>query len=75
MPRPISVIALDIQKVWPKPYFGAVPYLEAMLQLTTIKDHFGADDAYSIVLYFLSNASSFRGDRAKALKAELKGLL
>jgi len=75
MSRPLSIIARDIQQAWPKPYFGAVPYLRALSQLTTIKDHFGADDAYSIVLYFLSNAGSFRGVKAKALKAELQGLL
>jgi mitochondrial fission protein ELM1 len=30
--------------------------------------------AKSIVLYFLSNASSFRGPEAKRIKAELKGM-
>jgi len=75
MPRPVSAIAKDIQKVWPKPYFGAVPYLRALSLLNTIDDHFGADDAPSLILYFLSNAGSFRGPEARALKTELRGLL
>ena len=37
-------------------------------------DQYYNDSAKSVILYFLSNASSFRGERAKALKAELKAL-
>jgi hypothetical protein len=37
-----------------------------------MSDHYYADDARSIVIYFLSNASSWRGPVAKAVKAELK---
>ena len=70
--RSISSVARDIRRTWKKVYFGAVPYLDAMGQLDTINDKYGFDDAKSIVLYFLSNASSFRGDDAKRLKAELK---
>jgi hypothetical protein len=71
--RPIHAIARDIQKEWgSKIYFGARPYLSAMLDLETINDHYGVDSAKSIIIYFLSNASSFRGEKAKALKAELK---
>lgn len=32
-------------------------------------------DAKTIVVYFLSNASSFRGPDAKRIKAELKSLI
>jgi hypothetical protein len=71
--RPIYLIARDIQKEWgAKIFFGAKPYLEAMKQLETMNDMYGMDDAKSIILYFLSNASSFRGERARELKAELK---
>lgn len=73
--RPIHVIARDIRKAWPKVYFGAVPYLDAMGSLHSIDDNFGYDDARSIVTYFLSNANTFRGPEAKALKDELKRLL
>ena len=71
-PRPIHVIAYDIKREWIKPYFGAVPYLDAMCTIQTIDDYYGMDDAKSIILYFLANASSFRGDKARELKAELK---
>lgn len=70
--RSISIIARDISANWPKPYFGAVPYLRAMHTLDTIGDKYGQDDAKGIVLYFLSNATTWRGDKARAIKAELK---
>jgi hypothetical protein len=36
---------------------------------------FHSEDGRTMVLYFLSNARSWRGDTAKAIKAELRGLL
>lgn len=75
MSRPIYVIAADIRKTWPKVYFGAVPYLDAMASLSSITDMFGYDSADSIVRYFLSNASTWRGEDARRIKAELKGML
>lgn len=74
-PRSLSDIAWEVRRVWPKVYFGAVPYLQAMTQLDRISDSYGADDARSIVLYFLSNATTWRGDAARRIKAELKALL
>jgi hypothetical protein len=70
--RPLHVIARDIYQAWPKVNYAAKPYLEAMRDLSSINDRYGYDDARSIVLYFLSNAASFRGDSAKILKLELK---
>jgi len=72
--RSIRSIALDIRREWIKVNYAAKPYLDAMLELNSINDKYGFDNARSIILYFLSNASSFRGERAKALKAELKAL-
>ena len=72
--RSIRSIALDIRREWAKVNYAAKPYLEAMMELDSINDKYGFDNARSIILYFLSNASSFRGERAKALKAELKAL-
>ena len=72
--RPLSVIANEIKKDWKNVYFGAIPYLMAMECLNSINDNYGMDSAKSIVLYFLSNASSWRGEKAKAIKAELKKL-
>jgi len=72
--RSIRSIALDIRREWAKVNYAAKPYLEAMLELDSINDKYYNDSAKSVVLYFLSNAASFRGERAKALKAELKAL-
>jgi hypothetical protein len=73
--RLISSIAYDIKKAWTKPYFGAKPYLDAMVHLNTINDKYYEDTAQSVVMYFLANASTFRGNDAKVLKLELKNLL
>jgi len=79
--RPLSAIAADIRKAWrdkqgkPCVNYAAKPYLEAMADLDGIDDRYGADSARSVVAYFLGNASTFRGEQAKALKAELKGML
>lgn len=70
--RPIHVIAREIRRTWKKVNYGAEPYLNAMLSLEKITDFYGADSAKEIVIYFLSNASTFRGEDAKRLKAELK---
>ena len=43
--------------------------------ICAIADMYGYDDAKSIVLYFLANASTFRGPQARALKLELKALV
>jgi hypothetical protein len=75
MNRTLNVIARDISRDWTKPYFGAVPYLDAMHSLQTIRDRYYFDDAESVVRYFLSNATSWKGDTARAIKAELKTLL
>jgi hypothetical protein len=73
--RPLHVIADEIRKAWPKVYFGAVPYLDAMRQLHSVTDHYFDDSAKDVVIYFLSNAKTWRGDDARRIKAELKGLL
>ena len=70
--RSLEIIAGEIHRDWKKPYFGAVPYLEAMSQLDSINDQYGYDSAKSVVLYFLSNASSWKGETARRIKTELK---
>lgn len=73
--RPLYTIAREIKKDWgTKVNYGAVPYLDAMSTLEKITDSYGMDSAKSIVLYFLSNATTWRGDKAKEIKAELKKL-
>ena len=73
--RSLSTIASEISTVWTNVNYGARPYLQAMLQLDRITDRYGFDDARSIVLYFLSNATGWRGPDAKRIKAELKAML
>lgn len=69
--RPVRNIAQEIWLDWKKPYFGAVPYLEAMQSLCSIEEHYGQDSGKSIVLYFLANAGSWRGEVARRVKREL----
>lgn len=73
--RPLSVIAMEIRRTWKRPYFGAVPYLDAMRSLDGVKDHFGCDSGRSVVTYFLANAATWRGDDARRIKAELRQML
>ena len=70
--RPLYEIAKEIKKDWTKINYAAKPYLDAMSDLNSITDNYGYDNGKSIVLYFLSNAGSWRGENAKRIKAELK---
>jgi len=73
--RPLSQIAGEIARDWKNPYFGAVPYLNAMHYLNDMNDKYGLDSASSIVMYFLSNATTWRGETARKVKAELKAMM
>ena len=75
--RTFQRIARDIKSVWLNVYFGAVPYLEAMLTLDTSdpNDMYLYNTAGDIVRYFLANAQTFKGADANRLKAELKSML
>ncbi len=73
--RTLSEIAFDIKRNWTNVNYAAKPYLDAMYSLNSVNDNYGFDSGKSIVLYFLSNASQFKGDKAKELKAELKALV
>ena len=65
--RTLSEIGFEIARKWPRPYFGAIPYLRALCD-----GMYGHDSAQSIVLHFLSNARTWRGEDARRLKNELK---
>ena len=73
--RPLHEIAREIRKDWQKVNFGAVPYLDAMGSLDKISDKFYLDSGRSIVAYFLSNASTWKGDNAKRIKKELNSMI
>jgi len=68
-------IASEIRKDWKPVNYAAKPYLEAMETLDKISDSYGMDSGNSIVAYFLSNASSWRGDKAREVKKELNAML
>lgn len=74
MTRPIYEIAKEIRADWKNPYFGAKPYLDAMFSLSSIDDQFMYDTGHSVVLYFLANANTWRGETARRVKAELRAL-
>lgn len=77
--RPLHVIAKEIKKDWNATskngvYFGAKPYLDAMETLDKITDNYYDDTAKYIVLYFLGNAMTWKGENAKRIKLELKNM-
>jgi len=72
--RPLYEIARDIRNDWKKVNYAAVPYLEAMATLSSIEENYILDTGHSIVLYFLANANTWRGDKAREIKRELKAI-
>ena len=75
--RTFQQIAKDIKSTWMNVYFGAVPYLEALLTLDTTDPNamYCYYTAGDIAMYFLANAQTFRGADARRLKEELKTLI
>lgn len=71
----MATIAREIRKDWKKVNYAAVPYLNAMASLNSVDEPYYADSGKSVVLYFLANAGSWRGEVAKRVKAELKGMV
>jgi len=75
--RNLNEIALEIEwecsdKAW---YVYAEAYVTPMKSLTSISDTYYADSAESIVRYALANLTSWRGENARKIKAELNGML
>lgn len=68
-------IACEIGRIWKKVHPAAKPYLSAMKLLSSIDQMYGEDSASMIVSYFLSNATTWRGEDARRIKTELKELL
>ena len=73
--RTISAIAREIRNDWKNVYFGAKPYLDAMETLESVDDMYFLDHGWEIVARFLSNASTWKGETARRIKAELKAML
>ena len=73
--KPLSYTAQIIRDNWNNPSPYALPYIEAMAQINSIEDNDYADTAHSVVIYFLANAQTWRGDTARLVKAHLKSLV
>ena len=72
--RTLKQIALEINDDWTNINDYALPYLNAMYELESINDSYGLDSAKSVVLYFLSNATTWKGEKAREIKKELNKL-
>jgi hypothetical protein len=75
--RALNEIAQEIEwecstKDW---YVYAEAYVTPMKSLNSISDTYFADSAESIVMYALANLTSWRGENARRIKAELNGML
>lgn len=75
--RTFSEVAREIRAKWSKPYFGAVPYLDALEQVHTSDKNapYMVEQVKDIVPYLLCNMTTFRGTDARRLKAELKEMI
>ena len=75
--RTFSEIVKEIRKLWKNPYFGAVPYLDALEEVNSTSPDapYLFETAGDLVPYLLANMSTFRGDDAKRIKQELKSML
>lgn len=75
--RPLYEIAREIKAdasgraFWWK----AEPYVSAMSRIDKITDVYMYEPADMVVRYALGNLMSWRGDKARAIKAELKEML
>ena len=73
--RSLQTIANEIWTDWKKINYGAEPYLNAMATMQSVQDDYGDDSGKSIVLYFLANATTWRGETARRVKKELNALV
>jgi hypothetical protein len=73
--RTVREIASEIESTWTNVNYAARPYLNAMHYMDNGTSFFGADRGSDVILYFLSNARTYRGDDAKRIKAELKAMV
>lgn len=75
--RTFAEIAREIKQTWKNVYFGAEPYLQAMLTINSSDKNasYMLETAEDIVIYFLANATYWRGEDAKRIKAELKSMI
>jgi len=68
--KTINEIGFLIERSWINPFYGAIPYMKAMQRI--VNGAFYQDDEETIILYFLSNARTWKGETAREVKKELK---
>ena len=73
--RPLSVIAREIRADWKNVNYAAKPYLDVMATMGDVRENYYFDSGSSVVLYFLANANSWRGETARRVKAELRKMV
>lgn len=75
--RTFSQIVKEIRKVWKNIYFGAEPYLDALSQVHSSDKNapYLFETAKDQVVYLLANMTTFRGEDARRIKAELKEMI
>lgn len=71
----VSEIAHAIAKDWQNISPYAKDYLNAMKTIENIDGAYYAESAKSVILYFLVNANTYRGENARAYKALLKKMV
>ena len=71
----VSEIAHAIAKDWTNVSPYAKDYLEAMKSISSVEENYYADSAKSVILYFLANANTYRGENARSYKALLKEMI
>jgi len=75
MLRKINEIAAEIRKDWKKINYEARPYLDAMTEIESANDRYYYDSAASVIRYFLSNATAWKGETARRIKKELNEMI
>ena len=75
--RTFAEIAREIKQTWKNVYLGAKPYLQAMATIDSSDKNapYMLELAEDIVIYFLANAQTWRGEDARRIKAELKSMI
>lgn len=73
--RSLSEIANEVRKDWKSVNYAAKPWLDAMGCLDKVSDNYGADSGQMVVAYFLSNASTWKGEKAREIKKELNRMI